>query len=404
MNKSNELPSKRQTESVLPETKAKNNNFTQISNEVLLDERLSFKARGILALLLSRPKNWKIYINEIVERSNLDGKYTVQSGFKELKALGYIELIKVWNKETGKFEGTVYQLCLKKLSKSAQKNLNPSKNSSTVEKTDKRKTTPSVNPSIKKPDRPKTGLLNNTDSSNTKDSKTKIQQQQITAKAKNDDGVFLKMNQLILTQLQEDKNWVNQFIGQIINMTSNAVLTVTQFDLLLQHFQKTAIASGTTYKNIAAVKRHFFNWFNANLKKNALSAYINEQAAAPKKMRKRIATLIPQTNALLDKIYGQQCENEAHLYRCLQLLTTHLLTYEKACNLLEDKELAALQSWIADIQKVEQLVQRGQKAGQLNWFFAKAKKQLQSSKSTRRGNRNVVHQLSNQLSSQFATC
>jgi len=59
MSKSNELPSKRQKESTMPETKAKTTNFTQISNEVLLDERLSFKARGILALLLSRPKNWK---------------------------------------------------------------------------------------------------------------------------------------------------------------------------------------------------------------------------------------------------------------------------------------------------------------------------------------------------------
>jgi hypothetical protein len=107
------LPSKRQEESAMPETKAKTtNNFTQISNEVLLDERLSFKARGILALLLSRPKNWKIYIDEIVERSDLDGKYSVRTRFKELKEFGYLELVKVWNSATGKFEGTVYQLCL----------------------------------------------------------------------------------------------------------------------------------------------------------------------------------------------------------------------------------------------------------------------------------------------------
>jgi hypothetical protein len=97
----------------LPKTKAQTASFTQISNEVLLDERLSFKARGILALLLSRPKDWKIYIDEIVERSEADGKHSVRTGFKELKALGYVDLVKVWNDATGKFEGTVYQLCLK---------------------------------------------------------------------------------------------------------------------------------------------------------------------------------------------------------------------------------------------------------------------------------------------------
>ncbi|NJN77577.1 MAG: hypothetical protein HC803_04000 [Saprospiraceae bacterium] len=98
--------------------------FTQISNEVLLDERLSFKARGILALLLSRPKDWKIYVDEIVERSDMDGKHSVRTGFKELKALGYVDLVKVWNDATGKFEGTVYQLCLKNLPKISKNEAN----------------------------------------------------------------------------------------------------------------------------------------------------------------------------------------------------------------------------------------------------------------------------------------
>ena len=40
MSKSNELPSKRQEETVMPETKAKTASFTQIANDILLDQRL----------------------------------------------------------------------------------------------------------------------------------------------------------------------------------------------------------------------------------------------------------------------------------------------------------------------------------------------------------------------------
>ena len=137
MSKSNNLPVNGQG---MSETKQ---SFTQISNEVLLDERLSFKARGILAILLSRPKDWKIYVDEIVERSDVDGKHSVRTGFKELKALGYVDLVKVWNDATGKFEGTVYQLCLKNLPKSqkskptaAEKNLATPTNFPTNEETD----------------------------------------------------------------------------------------------------------------------------------------------------------------------------------------------------------------------------------------------------------------------------
>ena len=84
--------------------------FTQIANAVLLDDRLSFKARGILALILSRPKGWQIYLDEVAKRSEKDGKRAVQTGFKELVAKGYVVLLPIYNDETGRFEGTCYQI------------------------------------------------------------------------------------------------------------------------------------------------------------------------------------------------------------------------------------------------------------------------------------------------------
>ena len=109
MSKVNELHVNGQ---VLPKMKLKSD-FTQISNAVVLDERLSFKARGILVLLLSRPVDWRIYLGEISERSSKDGKKAVQSGFKELVEYGYLALTAFVNTQNGQFEGKGYAICQK---------------------------------------------------------------------------------------------------------------------------------------------------------------------------------------------------------------------------------------------------------------------------------------------------
>jgi hypothetical protein len=426
MSKSNNLPVNGQG---MSKTKEQPTNFTQISNEVLLDERLSFKARGILALLLSRPKNWKIYIDEIIERSDLDGKHSVRTGFKELKTFGYLELVKVWN-DAGKFEGTIYKLCLnhqpdfpktpnppktrktrktrKTLETAPQKNLPPSKDFPTIEAIDLPKISTTENPSVEKTDRPKTMTPSNTKHSNTKHSNTKTQQQQTKVDAdvslKNSnyekrfsEEVFYENveNKTItdfLPLLQKDESWKKQFVGKDIckQVGTTEILTLPMFDLLLKHFTQTSISSGATYPNVAAIKRHFFNWFNANLNKNALSNYIENQAIAPKKARKQVATLMPKTDAILNKIYGQQCDNEAHLYRCLQLLETHLATYENAVNILDTENKTAVNTWIQDIENTKNLVERGQKAGQLTWFYKRTTTLQSGAKNTSKGNINQV--------------
>jgi hypothetical protein len=425
MSKSNELPSKRQEESIMPETKAKTTNFTQISNEVLLDERLSFKARGILALLLSRPKNWKIYIDEIIERSDLDGKHSVRTGLKELKTSGYLELVKVWNAATGKFEGTVYKLCLnyqpnfpKTPKKAVQKNLPQVKDFPTIEKTDLPKISRTENLSDGIPGRPKTMTPSNTKHSNTEHSNTKTQQQQTKAaddvSLKNLENEKTVSNEIsgnlanevfkevynekienktitdFLPLLQKDENWKKQFVGKDIckQTGTTEILTLPMVDLLLKHFTQTSISSGATYPNVTAIKRHFFNWFNANLNKNTLSNYIETQAIAPKKVRKQVATLMPKTDAILNKIYGQQCDNEAHLYRCLQLLETHLATYENAVNILDTENKTAVNTWIQDIENARSLVERGRKAGQLNWFYKRTTTLQSGTKNTSKRNVN----------------
>lgn len=63
--------------------------YFALSNAVITDPRISFKAKGILAYLLSKPDDWKVYQSDIVKQST-DGEFSVRKGVDELIAAGYI--------------------------------------------------------------------------------------------------------------------------------------------------------------------------------------------------------------------------------------------------------------------------------------------------------------------------
>lgn len=79
----------------------KNKNFTILNNEFLKRKDLSWKAKGILAYVLSLPDDWKINMNEIVKNAT-DGRDSFRSGWKELKKAGYIDRYPVKDKDTKK--------------------------------------------------------------------------------------------------------------------------------------------------------------------------------------------------------------------------------------------------------------------------------------------------------------
>jgi hypothetical protein len=64
-------------------------NFTQIKNDWLRDERLSFKARGLLAYLESHTVGWKINVGWLVAHS-IEGKEAIRSAIYELELHGYL--------------------------------------------------------------------------------------------------------------------------------------------------------------------------------------------------------------------------------------------------------------------------------------------------------------------------
>jgi hypothetical protein len=63
--------------------------FAQIANEALRDRRLSFKARGLLALVLSHSGEWVATARWLESQSDKDGRSSVQAALNELTNLGY---------------------------------------------------------------------------------------------------------------------------------------------------------------------------------------------------------------------------------------------------------------------------------------------------------------------------
>ena len=86
----------------------KEDNFVIIDKAFLLNEEISLKAKGLLALLLSYPDNWQFYKAEIVQHTT-DKENSLNSGLKELIENGYI-VRKQRKDENGKFEGYEYHI------------------------------------------------------------------------------------------------------------------------------------------------------------------------------------------------------------------------------------------------------------------------------------------------------
>ena len=64
--------------------------FSIVDNKVIEDKRLSFKARGLLIYMLSKPDDWKFYTDELAKRSSKDGLSSIRTALKEIESAGYL--------------------------------------------------------------------------------------------------------------------------------------------------------------------------------------------------------------------------------------------------------------------------------------------------------------------------
>lgn len=82
------------------------NKFAIIRNEVLQDERLSFRARGVLASILSRPDNWRCSAWDLATEGR-EGRRAILTALTELEDHGYIQRVKKQD-EGGKWATCTY--------------------------------------------------------------------------------------------------------------------------------------------------------------------------------------------------------------------------------------------------------------------------------------------------------
>ena len=80
----------------------KEKDFVQIDKFPLQDDRLSWRAKGLLDYMLSMPDDWQFYVNELHKHAK-DGKDSTRSALKELEEFGYLVIEKNNRSEKGKY-------------------------------------------------------------------------------------------------------------------------------------------------------------------------------------------------------------------------------------------------------------------------------------------------------------
>lgn len=83
-------------------------NFVTVHKSFIHDNNLSWKAKGILLYLLSRPDDWQVYETELNKHSS-DGRDSLRTGIKELEQAGYIHRTRKRN-EKGQLKEYEYQV------------------------------------------------------------------------------------------------------------------------------------------------------------------------------------------------------------------------------------------------------------------------------------------------------
>lgn len=83
--------------------------FAQLPNRWLRDNRLSYRARGLLGMLMSHDSGFRVTLKSIAADSPSEGLDAVRSAVRELEEFGY--LIRRPATRGGRFEGDDWELC-----------------------------------------------------------------------------------------------------------------------------------------------------------------------------------------------------------------------------------------------------------------------------------------------------
>lgn len=228
--------------------KKRENPYAQIDKRCIEDSRLSWRARGILAYLLSKPENWTVNVKDIEQRGK-EGRDAVQAALKELEKAGYASY-GATRGENGKITGSAWTIT------------EEPRNGFSVDRkdTDSLKNRLSEKPIVGK------SVPNNNDNSSNNDlqvvEETTTLPKPSTLEAKKEKeiqpgGAAAGAGRVdIAAEIERLK----QDAAVRENFTMTRRIPAEKFETYVQDFSREVSGTAETYCRIAEFRRHFFNW------------------------------------------------------------------------------------------------------------------------------------------------
>ena len=87
--------------------KNKDNPYVMIDRRPIDNPNLSFKAKGILTYLMSRPDGWEVSVADLFNHAK-DGEDAIRSGLAELRAAGHMRYVR--EREKGRITGMLIEV------------------------------------------------------------------------------------------------------------------------------------------------------------------------------------------------------------------------------------------------------------------------------------------------------
>lgn len=87
--------------------KSKDNPFVMIDRRPIDNKELSFKAKGILTYLMSRPDGWEVSVKDLFNHAT-DGEDAIRSGLAELRKAGHMKYVQ--ERVKGRITGMVIEV------------------------------------------------------------------------------------------------------------------------------------------------------------------------------------------------------------------------------------------------------------------------------------------------------
>lgn len=181
----------------------KNTSYTTINNEFLRSKKLSFKAKGVLAFIMSLPDNWDLSIAGI-EAISKEGKDAVRNAVHELMDAGYI----FREKAAKGWDYVVFEKPREPIKENLQTSENPTLDLSTLEKQTLE------NPTLDNPMQISKDLNNKRSNKVKKEkSKDKKGQKQVLTSSSSDVSLFNESKKAFLEFYLENKGCEYYFTG-----------------------------------------------------------------------------------------------------------------------------------------------------------------------------------------------